>query len=99
MLQLTFQRQHLLLELRDGRIFMEINYGPEKQLAFLTSNTYNGGIWVKVEAARALRNNVETGVLRVTLNGVQEDLMDTIALPRLVLIFIIYLLLFVLVLI
>ena len=67
---------------------MEINYGPEKQLAFLTSNTYNGGIWVKVEAARALRNNVETGVLRVTLNGVQEDLMDTIALPRLVLIFI-----------
>ena len=24
----------------------------------------------------------ETGVLRVTLNGVQEDLMDTIALPR-----------------
>ena len=37
---------------------MEINYGPEKQLAFLTSNTYNGGVWVKVEAARALRNNV-----------------------------------------
>jgi hypothetical protein len=61
---------------------MELNYGPEKQLAFLTSNTYNGGGWVKVEAARALRNNVETGVLRVTLNGVSEDLMDTIALPR-----------------
>ncbi len=75
-------RQYLLVELRDGRIYMELNYGPEKQLSFLTSNTYNGGNWVKVEAARALRNNVETGVLRVTLNGVQEDLMDTIALPR-----------------
>ena len=48
----------MIVELRDGRIFMEINYGPEKQLAFLTSNTYNGGVWVKVEAARALRNNV-----------------------------------------
>lgn len=72
----------MLLELRDGRIYMELNYGPEKQLAFLTRNTYNGGVWVKIEAARALRNNVETGVLRVTLNGVQEDLMDTIALPE-----------------
>lgn len=60
---------------------MELHYGPEKQLAFLTSHTYNGGGWVKVEAARALRNNVETGVLRVVLNGVHEDLMDTIALP------------------
>ena len=61
---------------------MELHYGPEKQLAFLTSHTYNGGGWVKVEAARALRNNVETGVLRVVLNGVHEDLMDTIALPN-----------------
>ena len=77
-----YTRQHLLLELRDGRIFMELHYGPEKQLAFLTSHTYNGGGWVKVEAARALRNNVETGVLRVVLNGVHEDLMDTIALPK-----------------
>ena len=76
-----YTRQHLLLELRDGRIFMELHYGPEKQLAFLTSHTYNGGGWVKVEAARALRNNVETGVLRVVLNGVHEDLMDTITLP------------------
>ena len=60
---------------------MELNYGPEKQLSFLTSHTYNGGSWVQAEVARALRNNVETGVLRVTLNGVREDLMDTIALP------------------
>lgn len=74
-------RQHFLLELRDGRLYMELNYGPEKQLAFLSSNTYNGGSWVQAEVARALRNNVETGVLRVTLNGVREDLMDTIALP------------------
>lgn len=60
---------------------MELNYGPEKQLAFLSSNTYNGGNWVQAEVARATRNNVETGVLRVTLNGVREDLMDTISLP------------------
>ena len=60
---------------------MELNYAPEKQLSFLTSHTYNGGSWVQAEVARALRNNVETGVLRVTLNGVREDLMDTIALP------------------
>ena len=51
---------------------MELNYGPEKQLSFLTSNTYNGGGWVQAEVARALRNNVETGVLRVTLNGIRE---------------------------
>jgi hypothetical protein len=32
------------------------------------------GTWVKVEAARALRNGVETGVLRVTHNGARDDL-------------------------
>ena len=53
---------------------MELNYGPEKQLSFLTSNTYNGGGWVQAEVARALRNNVETGVLRVTLNGIREGI-------------------------
>ena len=58
----------MIVELRDGRIFMEINYGPEKQLAFLTSNTYNGGVWVKVEAARALRNNV--GNYKIKINGI-----------------------------
>ena len=55
----------MIVELRDGRIFMEINYGPEKQLAFLTSNTYNGGVWVKVEAARALRNNVGNYIIKI----------------------------------
>ena len=58
----------MILELRDGRIFMEINYGPEKQLAFLTSNTYNGGVWVKVEAARALRNNVGNYKIKIIHN-------------------------------
>ena len=57
-----------------GRLYMELNYGPEKQLSFLTSNTYNGGGWVQAEVARALRNNVETGVLRVTLNGIREGI-------------------------
>ena len=57
---------------------MELNYGPEKQLSFLTSNTYNGGGWVQAEVARALRNNVETGVLRVTLNGIREGIYDSL---------------------
>ena len=61
----------MIVELRDGRIFMEINYGPEKQLAFLTSNTYNGGVWVKVEAARALRNNVGNYTIKITEIGIQ----------------------------
>ena len=57
---------------------MELNYGPEKQLSFLTSNTYNGGGWVQAEVARALRNNVETGVLRVTLNGIREGIYNSL---------------------
>ena len=39
-----------------------------------TTRRYNVGTWIKVEAARALRNGVETGVLRVTHNGVRDDL-------------------------
>jgi len=31
---LSFQRQHLALELRDGRIFLNLKYGPEKELSF-----------------------------------------------------------------
>ena len=51
-------------------------------MVFQTSETYNSGGWVKVEAARAERNGVETGVLRVSFNGAKEELMDTIDLPR-----------------
>lgn len=76
-----FQRQFLALSLRDGMIHLQINYGPSDSLVFQTTKTYNSGGWVKVEAARAQRNGVETGVLRTTFNGVREDLMDTINLP------------------
>ena len=79
---LTFQRQLLALSLRDGMIHLQINYGPSESMVFQTSETYNSGGWVKVEAARAERNGVETGVLRVSFNGAKEELMDTIDLPR-----------------
>ena len=63
-------------------IHLQINYGPSESMVFQTTETYNSGGWVKVEAARAERNGVETGVLRVTFNGAKEELMDTIDLPR-----------------
>ena len=47
---------------------LQINYGPSESMVFQTAETYNSGGWVKVEAARAERNGVETGVLRV-VNG------------------------------
>ena len=50
-------------------------------MVFVTNQAYNTGEWVKVEAARALRNGVETGVLRVTSGNEKEELMDTISLP------------------
>ena len=63
-------------------IHLQINYGPSESMVFQTTETYNSGGWVKVEAARAERNGVETGVLRVSFNGAKEELMDTIDLPR-----------------
>ena len=78
----SFQRQLLALSLRDGLIHLQINYGPSESMVFQTRETYNSGGWVRVEAARAERNGVETGVLRVSFNGAKEELMDTIDLPR-----------------
>ena len=67
--------------MRDGHLHLQLSYGPSDSLVFQTANAYNSGGWVKVEAARATRNGVETGVLRATFNGEREDLMDTIDLP------------------
>jgi len=53
---------------------MNLKYGPEKEMSFWSTRRYNIGNWVKVEAARALRNGVETGVLRVTYNDAKDDL-------------------------
>lgn len=72
------QRQHLSLEFREGRIFMNLKYGPEKEMSFWSTRRYNIGNWVKVEAARALRNGVETGVLRVTYNDAKDDLVKKV---------------------
>jgi len=44
----------------------------------LEQNTYNSGSWVKIEAGRAYRNGMETGVLRVTYNGLREDFVDSL---------------------
>ena len=70
-----------MLELKHGRLLLNLNYGAGQNLVFLTENAYNIGDWVKVEAARALRDGAETGVLRVTKGNDREDLMDTISLP------------------
>ena len=71
----------MALELKNGRLFLTLNYGVGKSMVFVTNHAYNIGDWIKVEAARALRNGVETGVLRVTKGNEKEDLMDTITLP------------------
>lgn len=69
------------MSLRYGKIHLVIDYGRHHRLEFESVSTYNSGAWVKVEAARALRNEVETGLLRINFNGVREDLMNTIDLP------------------
>lgn len=65
-----------------GRVRLVLQYAKGQTLVFETTNTYNGGEWVGVEAARAVRDGLETGVLRVNLNGAREDLMNTIKLPE-----------------
>ena len=73
--------QYLALELKKGHLFLTLNYGMGKRMVFVTNHVYNNGEWVKVEAARALRNGVETGILRVVKGNEKEDLMDTISFP------------------
>ena len=61
---LLLQDQFLSLFLRHGKVHLVIRYGRGASLIFETTQTYNNGAWIKVEAARALRNGLETGVLR-----------------------------------
>ena len=68
----------MVLTLRHGKIHLIIHYDRQNRLEFESVNTYNSGAWVKVEAARAIRNDIETGVLRINFNGAREDLMNTI---------------------
>ena len=71
-------QQNMLIQLQEGMVKFIINYGNNVKLEFSTKNTYNSGQWVKIEAGRAYRKGIETGVLRVTHSGVREDLMDTL---------------------
>ncbi len=73
------------LSLRHGKLRLVICYGPGVStnagnvfIAFETSTTYNSGGWVGVEAARALRNGIETALLRVSFGGAREDLVNTV---------------------
>ncbi len=90
------RRRSLFVFLRHGKVCLLLRYGPGSSLAFETTKTYNRGAWVSVEAARAVRSGVETGVLRVGLvgggaaggrggggggGGGGEDLMSSIDLP------------------
>eukprot|EP00094_Tigriopus_californicus_P001836 TCALIF_01772-PA protein Name:"Similar to Lama1 Laminin subunit alpha-1 (Mus musculus)" AED:0.11 eAED:0.12 QI:0/0.86/0.58/1/0.95/0.95/24/1780/2877 len=73
--------QYMALTIKHGKVQLQLAYGSGSTLTFETTKTYNSGDWVKVEGARAIRNDAETGVLRVTFNGITEDQMSTIALP------------------
>ena len=71
--------QYMSVELRRGKVVMVIHYGSGARLEFATKQTYNSGQWVKIEAGRAFRGGSETGVLRVTFNGVKEDFVDSLS--------------------
>jgi len=71
--------QYLSVEIKTGKIYLVINYGNGAKLEFQTKQTYNSGQWVKIEAGRASRGGSETGVLRVTFNGLREDFVDSIS--------------------
>jgi len=73
--------QYVALELKEGHLFLTFNYGMGKSMVFVTNHVYNNGEWIKVEAARALRNGVETGILRVEKGDQKEEFMDTLSLP------------------
>ena len=70
--------QYLALELRQGKIQFTIFYGPGAKLQFTSKEAYNSGAWVKIEAGRASRSGQETGVLRITFNGLREDFVDSL---------------------
>jgi len=70
--------QFLSIELKRGRVHFIIHYGAGARLEFSSRDTYNSGAWVKIEAGRASRNGKETGVLRVTFNGLREDFVDSL---------------------
>ena len=70
--------QYLSTELRNGKVYFKIDYGNGKTMEFTSKDTYNSGQWVKIEAGRASRNDLETGVLRVTFNGLREDFVDSL---------------------
>ena len=71
--------QYLSVEMKAGKIVLVINYGNGGKLEFVTKQTYNSGQWVKIEAGRASRGGSETGVLRVTFNGLREDYVDSVS--------------------
>ncbi|XP_028895887.2 laminin subunit alpha-1 isoform X3 [Zeugodacus cucurbitae] len=50
-----------------GRIMFRIDYGDEAKLEINTTNKYNTGRWVKIEAAREFvpKRGTENGILRV----------------------------------
>jgi len=73
-----YNGQYLATELRDGKVYFMISYGNGMKLEFTSRDTYNSGQWVKLEAGRAFRNGAETGVLRVTFNGLREDYVDSL---------------------
>lgn len=62
-----FQNRSISLTLHEGKLVFRIDYGGESQLEINTTNRYNTGKWVSVEAAREFtpKRNTENGSLKV----------------------------------
>ena len=75
------QSTYLSLTLQEGLVHLVIKYKGNHYIQFTSDRKYNRGEWFKIEAARAVRSGTETGVLRISKDGRNEDLMNTIDLP------------------
>ena len=61
------QNRSVSVTLSRGRIMFRIDYGDESKLEINTTNKYNTGKWIKIEAAREFvpKRGTENGMLRV----------------------------------
>lgn len=59
---MVFQNRSIQLQLREGRVVFRIKYGGESQLEINTTEKYNTGKLVKVQAARFFGNKIENGI-------------------------------------
>lgn len=65
-----FQNRSVSVNLREGRLVFSTEYSSDIHLLIKTSEKYNTGKWVKIEAARefAPKRDKENGILRINGN-------------------------------